>query len=113
MQLNGSSDIHVATTENNKLAVDNFTLPGNRAVNSVLHTMHVTQVRCHQPAKDFVERKRSDGKTAKESRRADKRQLEIPSSVECGTTVNDRRTRQELISKRRPKSSPRQGASSR
>jgi transposase len=50
-------------------------LAGNRQVNSVLHTMHVTQIRCHQPAKDFIARKRSDGKTAKEARRAHKRQL--------------------------------------
>jgi transposase len=50
-------------------------LAGNRQVNSVLHTMHVTQVRCHQPAQDFIARKRTDGKTAKEARRAHKRQL--------------------------------------
>lgn len=50
-------------------------LAGNRQVNSVLHTMHVTQIRCHQPAKDFIARKRSEGKTTKEARRAHKRQL--------------------------------------
>jgi len=50
-------------------------LAGNRQVNSVLHTMHVTQVRCHQPAKEFIARKRAEGKTAKEARRAHKRQL--------------------------------------
>lgn len=50
-------------------------LAGNRQVNSVLHTMHVTQIRCYQPAKDFITRKRSEGKTAKEARRAHKRQL--------------------------------------
>jgi transposase len=37
--------------------------------------MHVTQVRCHQPAKDFITRKRTDGKTTKEARRSHKRQL--------------------------------------
>jgi transposase len=50
-------------------------LAGNRQVNSVLHTMHVTQIRCHQPAKEFIARKRTEGKTAKEARRAHKRQL--------------------------------------
>ena len=50
-------------------------LAGNRRVNSVLHTMHVTQARCHEPAKEFVTRKRANGKTAKEARRAHKRQL--------------------------------------
>lgn len=50
-------------------------LAGNRRVNSVLHTMHVTQIRCHPAAKDFINRKRTAGKTAKEARRAHKRQL--------------------------------------
>lgn len=50
-------------------------LAGNRQVNSVLHTMHVTQIRCHEPAKEFVARKRSEGKTSREARRAHKRQL--------------------------------------
>jgi transposase len=50
-------------------------LAGNRQVNSVLHTMHVTQVRCHQPAKDFIVRKRAEGKTSREARRAHKRKL--------------------------------------
>ncbi len=50
-------------------------LAGNRRVNSVLHTMHITQVRCHPAAKDFVARKRTEGKTAREARRAHKRQL--------------------------------------
>jgi transposase len=50
-------------------------LAGNRRVNSVLHTMHVTQIRCLPGAKDFIARKRSGGKTAREARRAHKRQL--------------------------------------
>jgi transposase len=50
-------------------------LAGNRYVNSVLHTMHVTQIRCHEPAKEFVVKKRTEGKTVKEARRAHKRQL--------------------------------------
>ncbi len=50
-------------------------LAGNRQVNSVLHTMHVTQIRCHDPAKTFITRKRSEGKTSREARRAHKRQL--------------------------------------
>lgn len=50
-------------------------LAGNRQVNSVLHTMHVTQIRCHEPAKEFVARKRGEGKTSREARRAHKRQL--------------------------------------
>jgi transposase len=50
-------------------------LGGNRQVNRVLHTMHVTQARCHQPAKDYVRGKRAEHKTSKEARRAHKRLL--------------------------------------
>jgi transposase len=48
---------------------------GNRRVNSVLHIVSVTQARSHQPAKDYLERKRADGKTRREARRAHKRHL--------------------------------------
>lgn len=48
---------------------------GNRRVNSVLHTLHVTPARCLRPATEFVARKRTNGNTAKEARRAHKRQL--------------------------------------
>jgi transposase len=50
-------------------------LGGNRQVNSVLHTMHVTQARCHQPAKDYLAAKRAEHKTTREARRAHKRLL--------------------------------------
>jgi transposase len=50
-------------------------LGGNRRVNSVLHTMHSTQARCHQPAKDYVAAKRAEHQTAREARRAHKRLL--------------------------------------
>jgi transposase len=50
-------------------------LSGNRRVNCVLHTMHVTQARCHQPAKDYLRGKRAEHKTAREARRANKRLL--------------------------------------
>jgi transposase len=50
-------------------------LGGNRQVNSMLHTMHVTQARCYQPAKDYLRGKRAEHKTSREARRAHKRQL--------------------------------------
>jgi transposase len=37
--------------------------------------MHITQARCHQPAKDYVAAKRAEHKTAREARRAHKRLL--------------------------------------
>jgi transposase len=47
-------------------------LLGNRTINSVLYVMSVTQSRYHQPARDYLERKRSEGHSAKEARRAHK-----------------------------------------
>jgi transposase len=50
-------------------------LGGNRNVNSLLHIVHVTQVRCHPPAKAYMAKKTSENKTKREARRAHKRQL--------------------------------------
>ena len=50
-------------------------LGGNRAVNSILHMVHVTQVRCHQPAKDYMLRCAVQQKTKRSARRSHKRQL--------------------------------------
>jgi transposase len=49
-------------------------LGGNRVVNSVLHIVHVTQARCHPPAREYLAQ-RAPGKTKRELRRAHKRQL--------------------------------------
>jgi transposase len=48
---------------------------GNRTVNSTMHIMSVTQARCHEPAKAYLERKRSEGATSREARRAHKTHL--------------------------------------
>jgi transposase len=48
---------------------------GNRTVNSTLHIMAVTQSRCHEPAKDYLARKRREGASAREARRAHKTHL--------------------------------------
>ena len=50
-------------------------LLGNRNVNRILYTMSVTQARHHEPGRAFLARKRLEGKTAKEARRAHMRQL--------------------------------------
>jgi transposase len=44
-------------------------------VNSVLHLMHITQVRSYPPARDYIDRKRAEHKTKREARRAHKRHL--------------------------------------
>ncbi len=50
-------------------------LAGNRQVNSVLHIVHVTQARIHEPAKTFLAKSTATGKTARGARRAHKRHL--------------------------------------
>jgi len=48
---------------------------GNRTINSVLYVASVTQQRYHPQALEYLERKRSEGKTRREARRAHKRHL--------------------------------------
>jgi transposase len=50
-------------------------LGGNRAVNSILHIVHVTQIRCHPPAKDYMSRCAAKQKTKRSARRSHKRHL--------------------------------------
>jgi transposase len=47
-------------------------LLGNRSINSVLYIISVTQSRYHQPARHYLARKRSEGHSSKEARRAHK-----------------------------------------
>jgi transposase len=48
---------------------------GNRHLNAALHMIALTQVRIHAPARDYVARRRAEGKTGKEAVRALKRHL--------------------------------------
>jgi transposase len=48
---------------------------GNRQLNAAVHRIAVTQLRCHQPAKDYIARRISEGKTKREALRALKRHL--------------------------------------
>lgn len=48
---------------------------GNRSVNCVLHMMSVTQARYHQPARNYLARKRVEGHSTREARRTHKTQL--------------------------------------
>lgn len=52
-----------------------FNRRGNRQGNAAIHRIAVTQLRIHQPAKDYVARKRSEGKTKTEAIRALKRHI--------------------------------------
>jgi transposase len=48
---------------------------GNRQLNAAFHRIAITQLRCHQPANDYITRRISEGKTKREALRALKRHL--------------------------------------
>src|SRR5215204_7315745 len=48
---------------------------GNRQINAALHRVIVTRARCHQPTRDYIERRRSEGKSTREAIRCLKRYL--------------------------------------
>lgn len=48
---------------------------GNRQLNAAFHRIAVTQMRCHDPARNYIARKMSEGKTKTEAIRCLKRQL--------------------------------------
>src|SRR4051794_24335542 len=48
---------------------------GNRQINAALHPVIVTRARCHQPTRDYLERRRREGKSPREAIRCLKRSL--------------------------------------
>lgn len=52
-----------------------FNRRGNRQLNTAIHRIGVTQLRIHEPAKDYVAKKRAEGKTKTEAIRALKRHI--------------------------------------
>jgi transposase len=48
---------------------------GNRQINAAIHRVAVTRARCHPETRDYVARKRSEGKTSREAIRCLKRHL--------------------------------------
>ena len=48
---------------------------GNRQVNAAIHRIAVTRARCHHETRDYLERKRAEGKTTREAIRCLKRHL--------------------------------------
>jgi transposase len=52
-----------------------FNRRGNRQLNAAIHRIAVTQLRIHEPAKEFMARKRAEGKSKTEALRALKRHL--------------------------------------
>jgi transposase len=52
-----------------------FNRRGNRQLNAAVHRIAVTQLRMHEPAKNYVAKKRAEGKTKTEAIRALKRHI--------------------------------------
>jgi transposase len=48
---------------------------GNRQLNAAIHRMAITQLRCHPPARDYIDRRTGEGKTKREALRCLKRHL--------------------------------------
>src|SRR5215208_1761980 len=48
---------------------------GNRQINAALHRVIVTRARCHQPTRDYITRRRAEGKSTREAIRCLKRYL--------------------------------------
>jgi transposase len=48
---------------------------GNRQINTAIHRVAITRVRCHPETRDYIARKRSEGKTTREAIRCLKRHL--------------------------------------
>jgi transposase len=48
---------------------------GNRQINAALHRVIVTRARCHKPTRDYIARRRAQGKTTREAIRCLKRYL--------------------------------------
>jgi transposase len=48
---------------------------GNRQLNAALHRIVITRARCHQPTRDYLERRRREGKSTREAIRCLKRYL--------------------------------------
>jgi transposase len=71
-----------------------FNRRGNRQLNAALHRIAVTQLRIHQPAKDYVTKKRSEGMSKTEAIRALKRRL---SRVVFKTMMSMNRPTDDLI----------------
>ena len=48
---------------------------GNRQINAALHRVIVTRARCHQPTRDYIARRRAEGRSTREAIRCLKRYL--------------------------------------
>src|SRR5829696_7577191 len=68
----GVAPIPVSSGKTNRHRLDRG---GNRQINAAIHRVAVTRARCHAETIDYVERKKSEGKTQREAIRCLKRHL--------------------------------------
>lgn len=69
---NGTAPLPVWSSNHERFRLSRM---GNRQLNCAIHRIALTQARCHEPAKLFLERRREMGSTGPEARRALKRKL--------------------------------------
>lgn len=75
-KFNGTAPLPASSAEGeNEPSRQRLNRGGNRRVNSVLHLMAITQLRCEPRARDLYEGARRRGHTKKEAMRILKRQL--------------------------------------
>jgi hypothetical protein len=68
----GVAPIPVSSGKTNRHRLDRG---GNRQINATIHRIAVTRLRCHAETKDYIARKRTEGKSTKEAIRCLKRHL--------------------------------------
>jgi transposase len=68
----GVAPIPVSSGNTNRHRLDRG---GNRQINAAIHRIAVTRARCHPETREYIERKRAEGKSTKEAIRCLKRHL--------------------------------------
>lgn len=71
-RITGSAPVPASSGNRSRYRLDRG---GNRQLNRVLHTIAITQIRSHPPAREYYQRKLAEGKTNREALRCLKRQI--------------------------------------
>ena len=68
----GLAPLPVSSGKTNRHRLDRG---GNRQINAAIHRIAITRARCHPETRDYLDRKRAEGKSTKEAIRCLKRHL--------------------------------------
>lgn len=71
-RITGTAPVKASSGEHHRHRYDQG---GNRQLNAALHRIAITQLRCHQPARDYYQRKLTEGKNRREALRCLKRHI--------------------------------------